>query len=191
MIVLVVFLVVGFATLFIYQYQHGRGFRKVAGGLPENDQNQISPSIPVNASLRVYRNEKFGFEFQYPNGWTFHENTFYSPFSKFNLVGASPEENSHPDPLAPSLLINIVMPDFADRAFYDLKNVASETNVGGIMGSKYEYEYERSPKIAIILPFGQYKMILGAYKIYENIFNQILATFKFLEQGSDSRRIVP
>ncbi|MBI5401684.1 hypothetical protein HZB05_02550 [Candidatus Wolfebacteria bacterium] len=49
------------------------------------------------------------------------------------------------------------------------------------MGSKYEYEYEGLPKIAIILPFGQYKMILGAYKDYEDVFNQVISSFKFLK----------
>lgn len=62
----------------------------------------------------------------------------------------SSEENGLPDPLAPSLLVNIVTLDFADRAFYDLKNTALETNMGGIMGLKYEYEYEGLPKIAIV-----------------------------------------
>lgn len=143
--------------------------------------NIFHEQISTTPAFKTYRNEEWGFEFKYPEDWSFHPNTFYSPFSKFNLVGASPEENGHPDPLAPSLLINVVTPDFADRAFYDLRNTGSETNVGGVIGLKYEYGYEGLSKIAIILSFGQYKMILGAQKQYEAVFNQILATFKFLK----------
>ncbi|MFQ6118996.1 MAG: PsbP-related protein [Methanosarcinales archaeon] len=170
-----IFLVIGIVAWFVYQYQQQEP-ENITGSPPDSEQNLNSTS-----TLKTYRNEEFGFEFQYPEGWSFHENTFYSPFSKFNLVGASPEESGRPDPLAPSLLINIVTPDFVDRAFYDLENIASEINVRGVIGSKYEYEYEGSFKIAIILPFGQYKIILGAYKVYEDIFNQILTSFKFLK----------
>jgi len=129
--------------------------------------------------MKTYKNTEFGFEFQYPKGWTFHENTFGSPFSKFNLVGASPEENGLPDPIDSPLLINIVTPDFANKAFYDLKG--SNITIAGISGKKYEYEYEGVSEIGIDLPFGEYHMLLGAKKGYEDIFNQILASFKFLK----------
>lgn len=142
---------------------------------------QATSADPFASKTKTYRNEEWGFEFEYPNDWTFHENTFYSPFSRFNLVGASPEENNLPDPLAPSFLLNIVTPDFASRAFYDLRNVAVEISIGSLTGFEYAYEYEGLPKIAIVLPFGEYKIILGTYKIHEKIFNQILASFKFLK----------
>ncbi len=129
--------------------------------------------------MKTYRNEQFGFEFQYPDGWTFHPNTFGSPFSKFNLVGASPEEGGHPDSSSPSLLINIVTPDFAERQFHDLS--ASDFIIAGIVGEKYVYQYEGLSKIDVILPLGDNKIILGAYKRYEGAFNQILATFKFFK----------
>lgn len=128
---------------------------------------------------KIYRNEKWGFEFEYPKNWKLEENSFYSPFSKFNLQGDSSAENYNP--FSPSFIINIVTPDFAERAFYDLKNIASETNVGEAIGLKYEYKYEGLPKIAVILPFGQYKMILGADNTYQAIFNKILTSFKFLK----------
>lgn len=130
-----------------------------------------------NIDWKVYRNEEWGFEFQYPKDWSFHENAFSSPFSKFNLIGTLPEETV-PNTIIPSFLINIVTSDFADRAFYDIKNTALETNVGGVKGSKYEYDFEGFPQIAIDIPFGEYRMILGADRRYENTFNQIIASFK-------------
>ena len=137
----------------------------------------IQPTVTLETKL--YRNEEWGFEFQYPESWSFHPNTFYNPFSKFNLVGASPGENNYPDPLAPSVLVNVVTPDFADHAFTDLKNTASE--VTGVMGLKYKYEYEGLIKIAVVLPFGPYVMILSSYETHENVFNQVISTLKFLK----------
>jgi len=131
------------------------------------------------------------FEFQYPEDWIFEADTFYSPFSKFNFIGAPIEKKYliyHP--ASPPIVINIVVPDFVERQFSDLKNIAFETIVGDVMGLKYEYEEQGFPHITIILPLGQYKVILGANKEYESIFNQILASFKFLK-NSDSVQIVP
>lgn len=143
-----------------------------------------SASATTTPGFKLYRNEERGFEFEYPGDWTFHANTFYSPFSKFNLVGASPEENGLPDPLTPSLLVNIVTPDFADRAIIGLKNLNASTSivmVVGIKAIKYEYEFERVARLAIDIPFGEYKMLLGAKTQYEDVFSQILSTFKFIE----------
>jgi len=139
-------------------------------------------TAPTNISreTKTYRNEEWGFEFQYPENWSFHENTFYSPFSKFNLVGAPPGKDYQLDP---PMLVNIVTPDFADRAVIGRKNLgatASDVVVAGIEGEKYEY-IEELLRISVDLPFGEYRMILGTQKQYEDIFNQILSSFKFLK----------
>jgi len=168
--------------------------------LGQNRDNQNQPAFPIApaassasptqtdsaGNVKTYTNTEFGFEFQYPENWTFHKNTFGGPFSKFNLVGASPKEKGHPDPISPSLLVNIVAPDFADRTSISLKNLNASTSaviVAGVKGTKYEYEFENTPQIGIDLPSGEYRLLLGANKKYENIFNQILASFKFLKSS--------
>lgn len=139
------------------------------------------PNIKVSSTteMKMYSNTEFGFEFQYPEDWSFQLNSFYSLFSRFNLILERDFKNYNP--FNPSFIINIVTPDFAERSFYDLKSNILEASVGGVTGLKYEYEYEGLSKIAIILPLGQYKMIIGMNKEYENVFNQILSTFKFLK----------
>jgi hypothetical protein len=85
--------------------------------------SSIQESQTSTSSLKTYRNEEYGFEFQYPESWSFFSNTFYGPFSKLNLVGASPEENGRPNPLSSSILINIVTSDFAYNAAKSVINL--------------------------------------------------------------------
>jgi hypothetical protein len=132
--------------------------------------------------MKIYTNSQYGFEFQYPINWTFQINSFYSPYSKFNLQGDSSAKDYNP--FNPAFIINVVTPDFADREFLNLQKTTSQTTVAGRVGVKYEYVYEGVPDITIILPFGQYKMILGATKSYESIFNQTLSTLSFFPASS-------
>lgn len=147
-----------------------------------SSENTLSPTQSTTTpETKTYRNEEWGFEFRYPEGWTLRENVAgYSPFSKFDLIGVPFDKEYllyHP---TPPFLINIIIPDFAERQFSDLKNIVSKIVIGGASGLKYEYT-EQVSHISIILPLGEYRMILGTTKEYEDIFNQILASFKFLK----------
>jgi len=160
----------------------------------ENDFNKILTSfhflkntsqIPNSSKIKIYSNKDWGFEFQYPEElWIFRINTFSSPFSKFHLIGAPlSEEGLIYAPNTP-FIINIVTPNFADNFVRNMEISNASTSdfiVAGVEGKKYEYEFEGIQTIDIDLPFGQYHMILGATKQYENVFNQILASFKFLK----------
>jgi len=137
-----------------------------------------------STGTKLYRNEEWGFEFEYPEGWSFHPSMFGSPFSKFNLIGASPEEGNIPSVIAPAVLVNIVTPEFADRAFYGLNGV--DTVVAHATGKKYVYEFEGATRISIDIPLDEYRMLLGASKANEEIFNQVLASFKFFAPTNPS-----
>lgn len=148
---------------------------------PGPDNISQSEQVSAPPAFKTYRNEEWGFEFEYPKDWILRSNTSYSPFSKFDLIGAPSEKEYLIYYPTPPFLINVVTPDFAERQFSDLKNIASKTTVGGVAGLKYEYEEQKLSHITIILPFGQYKMVLGTTKEYLDTFNQILSTFKFIE----------
>ncbi len=131
------------------------------------------------SELKTYRNEEWGFEFMYPKDLVILEDAFKSYYSKFNLkiltkVG---------EQFDPTFLVNIVLPEFAERSFTGLEKITTRVNIDGVSGIQYEYEFGGRREIAIILPINkQYQLILGVYyKEYEGIFNQILATFKFLK----------
>lgn len=141
------------------------------------------PPATSTAGVKMYRNAEFNFEFQYPDTWTFTPNTFGGPNTKFNLVGASPEEGGHPNPIDSSILINIVAPDFANNAaaeMLDLNAVTSTVMVSGMKETKYTYPFEGESQIGVIVPIGQTTtIILGARKYYEDVFNQVVASFTF------------
>lgn len=158
-------------------------------------QNQPSPSIaptapstssvPATSTIetKTYRNTEYGFEFQYPSDLVVRENTFRSYYSKFNLqVEYWDKEGKYLSVFD----VNIVLLEFADRTFLGSGATTSTVIVNGISGIKYEYEFESLPEVAVVLPFGQYKVILGiggSSKFYghESTFNQVLASFKFLK----------
>lgn len=149
----------------------------------------VSATSPIHAATsppetKTYRNEEWGFEFEYPAGWTFEINSFYNPSSKFNLQGDSSARNYNP--FSTAFLVNIVTSDFVERQFSILKKDTSKIIVGGVRGLKYEYKLEKETEVAVILPFGQYKMILGTTKGHEDAFNQILASFKFLKPSTST-----
>ncbi|MFQ6083947.1 MAG: hypothetical protein ACE5WD_11420 [Candidatus Aminicenantia bacterium] len=134
-------------------------------------------AVDVNG-LKLYRNEEWGFEFQYPQDWVVKENTFGSYYSKFNMVIRPTVGWYSRFPVS----VNIALPEFPERSFQNIEKTTSEVTVDGVLGIKYQYEFEGSQETAIILPLGEYKIILGTdNEQYTEIFNQVLATFKFLK----------
>jgi hypothetical protein len=80
--------------------------------------------------------------------------------------------------------VHIVTPEFADNAIANFENLNGSSSiiaVAGVRGIKYEYEYSGIPRIAIDIPFGEYRLLLGADKDFEGVFNQIISSFKFLK----------
>ncbi|MFH1162238.1 MAG: hypothetical protein V1696_03115 [Candidatus Jorgensenbacteria bacterium] len=137
------------------------------------------PSVQTGKAegMKTYINTEFGFEFQYPANWEIRENVFGSPASKFNLNIVPNTERYLPDPV----LINVVTSSFGDRAFQDLENITSKITVGGISGKRYDYEFEGMQRTSILLPFGELRIILGSEQRYEDVFNQVISSFKFLK----------
>lgn len=136
--------------------------------------------------FQLYRSEEWGFEFEYPKEWTFETNSFYSPFSKFNLQGNSSANDYNP--YLPPFLLNVVTPDFAERAVINIRGlgaIESGIVINGIRGKRLEYKEQHGSykvsNIAVVLPLDAYTIILGAHKEHESSFNQILSSFKFLK----------
>lgn len=131
------------------------------------------------AKMKIYRNTEWGFEFQYLEDWAVEENYFKNYYSKFNLKVTPVKERHTKEPVA----INIVLPEFADSSFRSVEKTTSEIIINGVSGIKYEYEFGGRQEIAIILPLGDLRIIIGTddKQYYEDVFNQILTSFKFLK----------
>jgi len=173
------FIAVAFGVLARVFYQNIARQEKIDLQKAENFTNQanrLRDQNNINGS-KIYRNEEWGFEFQYPENWEIEENSVQTVSSKFNLILAPKGEPYQP--LSP-ILLNVVTPSFGDRTFQNLNKTVSEVNVGGVIGERYEYKLENAQRISILLPFGDLRMILGAGKAYEDAFNRVLETFKFL-----------
>lgn len=153
-------------------------------------QNPLPPTIVTvptptsttqasgTAGMKTYTNTEYGFEFRYPDDWVVKENTFVSYYSKFNLEVVVKKEKY----LDLVFDVNIVMPEFPERSFKNIEKTTSEVIVDGVLGIKYQYEFESQQETAIVLPIGDYKVILGTDSKQDvDSFNQILASFKFLK----------
>ncbi|MBI5401472.1 hypothetical protein HZB05_01430 [Candidatus Wolfebacteria bacterium] len=184
--ILLVFVISGW---FLYKYKQvnkagisihqSQELNKEARSVSQKEQTQQSTATTTVATstLKIYRNEEFGFEFRYPDNWEIQANTFKSPFSKFNLV-AHPT-NTHPnfEPFG----INITDADYAERSYQSLESKATSTTVDGVIATKYEYVAE-AYNIDVIVSIGGNMILIGnENKEYLSEFNQILATFKFLK----------
>jgi hypothetical protein len=150
----------------------------------KNNRPNPPVQIPqtITSNFKTYRNEQWGFEFQYPNDWTIEENSFGSKYSKLNLrIFPNNGKYIYSDPV----IMNITTPDFADRAYSGFDKTpgvaTSKIVIAGQTVNEYEYIDENLTHIDIDLPFGQNRMLLGSIKQYELIFNEMIASFKFLK----------
>ena len=182
LILVVLVLIVAGYFVFVHQYRSPA----ISPG-PTSTPTQSTQQTP---KTQTYRNTEFGVEFEYPENWIINrEHKSLTFYSKFFLQIAAPvvitttnqERRIARDP---AFLINIVLPEFVDSSFGDLEKIASDITVDGIGGIKYKYEYQGLPHTAVVLPFGEFKVILATgegSRQYLDEFNQILASFKFLK----------
>lgn len=154
----------------------------------------LSPPLPASATttpvappaqpsstngMKTYTNNEYRFAFQYPGDWIIENNSFGGYYSKFLLMVAPKIGQKTYFPV----YVHVVLPIFADQTFLRANPVTSTVTIGGVLGIKYENEFEGVPEVAIVLPLEQYKIIVGTTdrQDYEDVFNQILASFKFLK----------
>ena len=175
-LLLVLIILIGFSsliTLFVYKRIQLENQMEIVF-----DQKQELNKQPTISTLKTYRNQEWGFEFQYPKDWVIKENTFGSYYSKFNMLIRPTTGWYSRFPVS----VNVVLSEFPERSFQGVEKITSEVVVDGVPGVKYQYEFEGSQETAIILPLGEYKLILGMdNERYLDEFNQILASFKFLK----------
>lgn len=148
------------------------------GGMTTNAPSQKNYNTPAESS--VYRNVEFGFEFAIPDGWQVHENPYGSPYSYFNLI-LSPlkEKATYLEPVA----VNIVKPEFIGMSYRDLKPIDDTVVLDGVKGVKYQYDFEGGQNTDLIFPRKQDTFMIGFRNGYDDIFNQVISSFKFMNKN--------
>jgi hypothetical protein len=134
----------------------------------------------TNLSLKTYRNEEWGFEFNYPSELSLKEKVFGGYYSKFNLVLFKHIGESRDW----AIVVNIVLPKFVDNKFWKSQDDISKIVVDGIEGVRYNYVFQEFPHTDVIFPLGDMKMIIGTGEgsyIYLEELNQILSSFRFIK----------
>lgn len=134
----------------------------------------------TQGQTKTYRNEEWGFEFQYPEDWTIKENAFGSAVSMFNLV-VEPTDTAHfPRPIR----INILPNDWIERVqeSFEVDGIESfDVQIDRVDGVRYNHVDEGLPQIDYILPLGANRIVIGGKKEYEEVLEGVLDTFKFLK----------
>ncbi|OGH78352.1 MAG: hypothetical protein A2469_04570 [Candidatus Magasanikbacteria bacterium RIFOXYC2_FULL_40_16] len=188
-LIIIVLLSVVAASIFVYSKIKPNTKTTETEQKPEKEdsmEEQMVSTIIEGEEYNTYRNEEYGFEFQFPKDWSIKEEVsgnYYSKITVFSSPGTIAST------LSPAILVNVVLPEFADNTFNSLNKISSSIEVDGVKGIKYEYEYGGVPEIATVVSLSKYKIILGTIGVrtinnkldfHEKEYYNFLNSFKFL-----------
>lgn len=146
--------------------------------VPNATASVETPVQTATLGAKLYRNEEWKFEFWYPGNFFIRERDFVSRYSQFNLYIMDERQGG----LERAFLVNVVLPEFADRSFSGLEKTVRNVVVAGISGVEYEYEFNERYETMTILPFGDLRLILGIhYEEYKDLYKEVLNTFRLLK----------
>lgn len=174
----VIILVVGGYYLYSFYYTDEAVLEEEIGEevlVSENEQEVKEYS--VTPGFKYYSNEEWGFAFEYPDDWEVYEAYFGSPYSKFNAVVLPIARGQQDMPIS----INVVLPEFISGSFASYQDKKTPIIFKGREVDLYEYKWQEMDKTNLIMPFGEYSLILGSNHYYEEEFEHFLDTFEFLD----------
>lgn len=132
----------------------------------------------VNESAtNVYRNDEWGFGFEYSDDWRVSENSFSGYYTQFSLTLFPVEGKYYGRPV----LIHIVESEFVDNSFKNLDKTEETIEIDGISGVKYTYDWKGDTQTAVIVPIEEYQMILGTNGRYPELYDDFIESFEFIE----------
>ncbi|USN89023.1 MAG: hypothetical protein H6780_01205 [Candidatus Nomurabacteria bacterium] len=128
--------------------------------------------------VNIYRNEDWGFQFEYPQEWEVREPAFVSGVSLFNMaIGPAP---------ANGITINITPKNWIEGAMTKMKArgvVFEEIFLDGKSAYKtYDKDgWSRPAILTLVLVSDEYWIDITGISKYEEEYNQIIESFEFIE----------
>ena len=175
--VFIVWLVLSFASEPIKENAEGVDLSTttadVSGGI------QATSSTEVTGNLKTYRNNKWGFAFDYPADWEIREPAFYSKVSLFNLAVEPTQNNA-----VRAVSININSNSWTEKALGQIEAdgfVSEQKIIAGISAVYFMSTYEWEAANYIFPIDHLHKMSIAGRIEYLDVFNQIVASFRLLE----------
>lgn len=164
-------LVVG-ATIFF--------FLRPQDSTPLTNNIPVSPpdeSITDTNGLKLYRNEKWGFEFEYLGDWATREPAFYSTVSLFNM-DVGPNESG--------ITINITPKEWIENALVKMRArgvVTKDIILASRPALQIEDrdEFSRPATITLVLVNDKFWIDITGVHTYQTEYNQLIKSFKFLK----------
>lgn len=177
-ILIILIALICFTALLFWQYK--QELKNKTADLSKNEQNLTTTTTPATSSLKIYRNEEWGFEFEYPKDWRIKENAFGSAVSMFNLVIEQIDTAHLPRPIR----INVLPNDWIEQVQKSFEADGIElvkVQINGIDGIRYEHADEGLSQIDFLISKDEYWIVVGGKKKYIDTLNQVLGSFKFLK----------
>ncbi len=116
----------------------------------EHDSIQDSSGSSVDGDVKTYRNDEWGFAFEYPADWEIREPAFGSKVSLFNMA-VEPTEYVVVD----AILINITPDSWMIPAMRDMRSdgvIFFEVSLSGHTAYQYDSFISGAPSVAYLIP---------------------------------------
>jgi len=168
-----------FITLPIFGFWLGMEYQKITEpvtspiDISSEPVSTPTPTVDETANWKTYRNEEYGFEFEYPGDWTL-------------------QEISNPD--LPYIVHKIILQGISVEIYkqFSVKKVpedkiitSEQIMINGIEGT-YNRHNADGPYQEVIVPYQSktYRLILDT-ESDEQVFDHILSTFRFTNENSE------
>ena len=147
-----------------------------------------TPTIDPTANWKTYGNEKYKFTFKYPPEWNYAES--YSKTSMNNnwlMITLAKKENMQSLPVSglPNIQVHITeSTDQKQFSFYEWTKVVGSTSVDKIQAEIRQHKSSDQKEVVFIKNGYTFEVISQNYNkdtSQNEIFGQILSTFKFLD----------
>lgn len=135
----------------------------------------------TTSGFKTYRNEEWGFAFDYPEDWVIKENTFRSYSSRFNVVLQPKESIRLPEPV----MLVVSFDDWAQRVFASVHKRAgtiATTTIQGFSTSYFETEEMGVPATTYLIQITNDRWFIVSGKTdpeYDKVLQHVLSSLEF------------